>query len=112
MVIEDGGAEVVAQPLDMPPHIGAALRIKAGGRLVQEHQRRAVHQTQRDVQPATLTAGERLDVAASQVAELQLVEQQRRALGGGSGGEAVEARLELQFLPILASLLALPPWAT
>ena len=47
---QDGRAAVRELP-DRLPHLEASLRIEAGGRLVEEHHRRAPDQAHRDVEP-------------------------------------------------------------
>src|SRR4249920_2759292 len=56
----DRGA-VPAQRLDQLPELAAGLRIEAGGRLVEEDQFGPPDNTQRNVQPAGLTAGQLAD---------------------------------------------------
>ena len=45
-------------PQDVLPQVRPVLRVEPGGRLVQEQQRRRVHQAHRHVEPAPLTAGQ------------------------------------------------------
>ena len=54
----------------------AALRVQAGGRLVQEDQRRPVQQAERDLEPPPLPAGQRLDQPLLQPGQLELAGQQ------------------------------------
>ena len=54
---EEHGHALGAQPAHLVPHVGAALRVQAGGRLVQEQDLRVVDDAQRDVHPPALTAG-------------------------------------------------------
>ena len=74
---QDGHARVLAQGPDVPPQVRAALRVQAGGRLVEEHERRGVHEPEGDVEAAALAAGELEQRAALQPAEVQ----PRRQLG-------------------------------
>jgi hypothetical protein len=54
---EDRGAQLGPEPGDVVPQVAPALRVKPGGRLVQEDQRRPVHKPERDLQPPSLPAG-------------------------------------------------------
>ncbi len=97
---EDGGAEVGAQPPDVLPQVRPALRVKPGGRLVQEDQRRLVDQAERDLKPPPLPAGQRLHQPLVEPAEVELADQRaarrRRVRLAGSGtarpGRAVPRR--------------------
>jgi hypothetical protein len=70
---EDGHA-VTAEPADLVPHVGAALRVQAGGRLVEEHHLGFVDDAERDVHPAPLTARVGLALAVRVLAELEPVQ--------------------------------------
>ncbi len=95
---KDGRPELVAQPADVVPEVGAALGIEAGRRLVEEDQPGRVNQPERDVEPPLLTARQRLDLALAEIGEIE----PRAHLGGAPlglrGGEAVELRLQHQLL--------------
>jgi hypothetical protein len=90
-----GGAPQIC---DVPPHVGPALRVQPGGRLVEEDQFGGVHQAQRDVQPALLPAGQRLHVATAQARQIQTLQQFLRPAPGVGGAHPVELRLEDQLL--------------
>ena len=64
-----------AQPGDVVPEVGPRLRVQAGRRLVEEHQRRVVDQAHHDVEPALLAARHVLGHPLPQALELELVEQ-------------------------------------
>ena len=54
---------------DRRPHLAAAPRVEAGGRLVEEEHARPADQAGRDVEPAAHAAGVRRDLAAAGVRE-------------------------------------------
>ena len=64
-----------AQPQDVLPEVGAALRVEPGRRLVEEQQPRPVHQAERDVEAAALAAGERPTLRSASGFEVERVEQ-------------------------------------
>ncbi len=57
---EHGDALGLVEPLDVRPHLVAALRIEAERRLVEEEHARGVEQAARDLEPAAHPAGEGL----------------------------------------------------
>ena len=79
-----------AQPGDVVPEVGPRLRVQAGGRLVEEDQRRVVDQPHRDVEPALLAAGHVLGHPGPQALELELVEELLAAARGVGPRQAVE----------------------
>jgi hypothetical protein len=98
---EDRGAQVGPEPGYVLPQVASALRIQAGGRLVQEDQRRAVHQPERDLQPPPLPAGQRLDQPLLKPGQVELPDQQLRPLprlGLRAGADAVQRGLVQQLL--------------
>ena len=95
---EDRGAQIGPQAGDVLPQVAPALRVQAGGRLVQEDQRRPVHQPERDLQPPPLPAGQRLDQPLLEPGQLKLPGQQLRPLPRLGGADAVQRRLVQQFL--------------
>ena len=83
---------------DVLPQVAPALRVQAGGRLVQEDQRRLVHQPERDLQPPPLPAGQRLDQPLLEPGQLELPGQQLRALPRLGPADAVQRGLVQQLL--------------
>ena len=75
---EDGHA-LGAQPADLVPHVGPALRVEAGGRLVEEDDARLVDDAERDVDPPALAAGVGLALAVGVLGELERRQRPRRA---------------------------------
>ena len=75
---EEDGHALGAQPADLVPHVGPALRVEAGGRLVQEDDLRLVDDAERDVDPAALAAGVGLALAVGVLGELERVQRARR----------------------------------
>ena len=71
---EEDGHALVAQPAHLVPHVGAALRVEAGGRLVEEDDLRLVDDAERDVDPAPLAAGVGLALAVGVLGELEGVQ--------------------------------------
>ncbi len=82
----------------MVPEVGPALRIEPGGGLVEEDERRFVDQSESDVEPTALTAGERLDGALVQAGEVEPLGEQGPAPSGLGPGQAVEPGLEFDLL--------------
>ena len=95
---EDRGAQLGLEPGDVLPQVAPALRVQAGGRLVQEDQRRPVHQPERDLQPPALPAGQRLDQPLLEPGQLKLRGQQFRPLPRLGGADAVQRGLVQQLL--------------
>src|SRR3954447_3338390 len=77
-----------AQPPHLVPHVGAALRVEPGGRLVEEDDPRLVDDAERDVDAPALAAGVGL---ARPVGERLQLERLDRALGTASGLGLVDA---------------------
>jgi len=82
----------------MCSQVAAALRVQAGGGLVQEDQRRPVQQAERDLQPPPLPAGQRLDQPLLEPGQLELAGQQLRALPRLAPGDPVQRGLVEQLL--------------
>jgi hypothetical protein len=95
---ENRGAEAVPQAADVVPQVGAALRVQARGGLVEEDQRRLVHEAERDLQPSPLPAGQGLHQPVAEPSEVELLGQQLRALVCLGLAEAVQGRLVEDFL--------------
>ena len=95
---EEDGHALVAQPADLVPHVRAALRVEAGGRLVEEDDLRLVDDAERDVDPAALAAGVGLALAVGVLGELEGVQR----LGGAplrlGLADAVHPGLQHQLL--------------
>ena len=74
----------LGEPRHLVPHHDARLGIEAGRRLVEEQHARAVHEPERDVEPAAHPAGVRLDDPVGGVGDAdeleQLVVRARRSL--------------------------------
>ena len=95
---EDGHAVLGGQALDLVPQRGAALRIQAGRRLVEEEDRRAVHERHRQVEAAFHSAGVAADLAIGGVGEPDALQQGGSALGALRLAQPVEPGLELHVL--------------
>ena len=78
------------QALDVLPEVGPRLRVQAGGRLVEEDQRRVVDQAHHDVEAALLAAGHVLGHPLPEALELELVEQLPAPLLGEPARHPVE----------------------
>ena len=79
-------AAVADELADGVPHLTAGARVEAGGRLVEEDQRRPGDQAGGQVEPATHAAGEGGDRLGGRLLEVELLEQLRgpsRATRGG-----------------------------
>jgi hypothetical protein len=95
----------------MVPQVGAVLRIETGGRLVEEQQRRGVHQPDRDVQSAALTPRERRDLPVGELAEVESLQQLAGAPPRLAPGQAVDPALGVQLVAgalVVARPVALP----
>ena len=87
-------ALVVREPRNLLPECRAALRIEAGGRLVEEQDARLVHERQREIEPALHPARVAADAAIGGFGEPDALEQLLRALLAAARGKALERRLE------------------
>ena len=67
---EDGHPELVVEPPHLLPHAGAADRVEAGGRLVEEQHVGVVHQRGGEVEAAPHAARVGVDAAVERVAEV------------------------------------------
>ena len=76
---EEHRGAAVAQPADVIPQVRPALRVEPGRRLVEEQHRGLVHQAERDVEAAALTAGVGADPAVGELGEIEQLEQGRDA---------------------------------
>ncbi|CCH16009.1 Protein of unknown function [Micromonospora lupini str. Lupac 08] len=94
---EDGHA-VAAQSPDLVPHVGAALRVEAGGRLVQEDDLRLVDDAERDLDAPTLAAGVGLALAVGVLGELEGLQRADGALLRVGLADAVHPGVQDQFL--------------
>ena len=82
---------VVAQRADDVPHLVAAARVEAGGRLVEEQQLGRDDDAGGDVQPPPHAAAVVLDQPAGRLLEPERVEQLAGARLGGGALEAEQA---------------------
>jgi hypothetical protein len=89
---------VRGEPLDLVPQRAAALRVQAGGRLVEEEDRRAVHERERQVEPALHAARVAADLAVGRVGEADALEQLGAAAAPLGLGQPVEPALQLHVL--------------
>ena len=99
--------------LQLFPQVGPVLRVKAGRRLVKEQHPRPVHDAERDLEPAALTAGVGADgpVGEAAVTQPEHLEQLRAAPAGAGGAEPVQAAGEQQVLPPGRVLVGAPELA-
>ena len=91
---EDGHAVLARQARDLVPQGGAALRVEAGRRLVEEQDARAVHEREREVEAALHAARVAADLAVGRVGEADALEQlvaAARALAPWAGRAARSA---------------------
>ena len=72
---EEDGRAVLVQRAHLAPKRGAAGRVQAGGRLVEEQHVRAVHERQRQVEPAPHAARVAADAPVAGLGEADAVEQ-------------------------------------
>jgi hypothetical protein len=87
------------EPLDLLPHHGPRLRVKPGGRLVEEQDLRLVHEAERDVEAALHATRVALDEAAARLGQAEPVEQLIAAAPGRRRLQAVQVGLEDVVLP-------------
>ena len=71
------------QPLERPDHRLAARQVEARRRLVEQEQRRLVHERARDQHAAPLALGERGEALLLAAAAAEALEQRARALAVG-----------------------------
>ena len=82
---------LAAQPVDQRPQLLAHLRVEADGRLVEQHEPRAVDQRAADQQPAAHAARELVDLRVAAVGEVgDLQHALDRRLRARRAGDAVE----------------------
>ena len=89
---------LAAQAVDQRPQLLAHLRVEADGRLVEQHEPRAVHERAGDQQPPAHAARELVDprvAAVAQVGDLERALDRRPALGAR---DPVEVREDEQVL--------------
>src|SRR5476651_1160519 len=79
------------------PNARPALRVEAGGRLIQEKNLRVVNEPEPDVEPALLAAGVGGDLAVRAHLQLQHLDEVGGAALGGGEGHSVQAALEDQL---------------
>ena len=95
---EDGRAAVARDVGDRAEHLAPAGRVEAERRLVEEHDRRVVHERPRDPQPLAHPAAERGDQRGGAIAEADLAEQRRGRRARARPRAAVEAAVVGQVL--------------
>ena len=96
---EDRGAEVGVQPAHLLPHGGAAHRVEAGGRLVEEQDLRVVDQGGGEVEPALHAAGVGADRSVHRVADVDELDAPRaRRVAISFRCQAVEPGLQPEQL--------------
>ena len=78
------------------PELVAALRVEAGGRLVEEQDRRGGDEARREIEPAPHAAGVRLDEPVGGVGEPEALEQLVGARRATARGQVVEAADHLE----------------
>ncbi len=88
----------VELPEDLPQR-QAALRVEAGGRLVQEQHGGAVEDRARDHQPLGHPAGEREHRRLGPLGQLELLEQLVGGARDSRRGDAEQAAVEVEVLP-------------
>src|SRR5260221_7507839 len=94
----DGQPILACQPGDLAPHVRTRLRIKAGGRLIQEQHLRLVDEAHRHVELALHAAGEGTRDALARVREVKALKQTGNAPPQLGAGQAVELALQRQVL--------------
>ena len=83
---------LVHERADRGPHLLAAARVEAGGRLVEEEQRGPLDHADREVEPALHPAGVGADPAVGGVDEVELVEELVGAASGGRAADSLRSR--------------------
>ena len=91
---EHGHALVVGQPRDLLPERAAALRVQAGGRLVQEQDPGRVHERQRQVEPALHSARVAADATVGRLGQPDALEQRLGAPPSLGGRQSLQRGLE------------------
>ena len=92
------GAALADQLADGLPHLPAGARVEAGGRLVEEDQRRPGDQARGQVEPAAHAAGEVLDRLVRRLLEVELLEQPVRRTTRLGAADALQAGEEDEVL--------------
>ena len=87
-----------AQARDLLPQRGAALRVEAGGRLVEEEDARPVDEREREVEPPLHAAGVAADLAVGGLGEADALEQLVGARPALGPRQALQRRLQAQVL--------------
>ena len=95
---EDRDAVVARQARHLLPHVGAALRVEPGGRLVEEEDARVMHERERQVEPALHAARVAADLAVRRVGEADALEQRVAARAPLGLRHALERGLEAHVL--------------
>ena len=89
---------VVGQPSHLIPQRRSALRVEAGGGLVEEQQPRAMHERQAEVQPPLHPAGVAAHLAVGSVRQPDALEQLRPALVALGLAQPVQRALQAHVL--------------
>ena len=95
---EDGHALVAGEPGDLGPERASALRVEARRRLVEEEDRRPVHEREREVEPALHAARVAADLAVGGEREPDPLEQLLRPGPALGAWDAVERALQPEVL--------------
>jgi hypothetical protein len=88
----------LAQAADVVPEVRAGLRIEPRRRLVEEHELGVVHEAEGDVEAAALAAGERLDEAVAEIAQIERLAEALRTRAAVGARDAVELGLRHELL--------------
>ena len=95
---EDGHTRLPPHQGDLVPDVRTALRVEAGGRLVEEEDARRVDQGEREVEPALHPAREPLHLAIRVVRQPDAMQQFFRARAPLLLGDALQRRLQAEVV--------------
>jgi len=95
---EDRGAGA-AELAELIPQVGPVLRVKTGGRLIEEQHLRVVHDPQGYLEPAALPAGVAASGPVGECAEVERLDQLVGAPGGLGRAHSVQPPFEQEVLP-------------